>query len=122
RGGSYFNAGQDCAQPCRLLVTPKIYDRVVAVIDSAVGTIKAGAPRDEGTEMGPLVSAAHRDRVAGMVSRAQAEAVVGGKAIEGAGFFYAPTVLADVDNRAEAATDEIFGPVVTISRVADEDD
>lgn len=121
RAGAFFNAGQDCAQPCRLMVTPGVYDRVVADLAEAVGTIRTGAPRDNGTEMGPLVSAVHRDRVAAMVARSTAEVATGGAAGEGAGYFYRPTVLADVDNAAEAATQEIFGPVVTVSRIGDED-
>jgi aminobutyraldehyde dehydrogenase len=71
--------------------------------------------------MGPLVSAAQRDRVAGFVDRANCEIVTGGAAIDGPGFFYQPTVLANVDNDAEAATSEIFGPVVTVSRFSDAD-
>ena len=57
RGGSYFNAGQDCAQPTRLLVQDSVYDRVVADLASAVASIKLGSQREEGVEMGPLVTA-----------------------------------------------------------------
>ncbi|MEM7508818.1 MAG: aminobutyraldehyde dehydrogenase [Pseudomonadota bacterium] len=118
RGSSYFNAGQDCAQPCRVMVADKVYDRLVADTASAVSSIQTGAPRDEGVQMGPLISAAHRDRVAGFVDRARncAEIASGGSAGDGAGFFYRPTVIANVDNDAEVATDEVFGPVVTLSR------
>ncbi|MCI5096190.1 MAG: gamma-aminobutyraldehyde dehydrogenase [Rhodobacteraceae bacterium] len=119
RFGSFFNAGQDCAQPCRVLAQDGIYDRLVAAIADQVGQIRVGAQRAEGTEMGPLVSAAQRDRVAGFVDRANCEIVTGGAAIDGPGFFYQPTVLANVDNDAEAATSEIFGPVVTVSRFSD---
>lgn len=124
RYGSYFNAGQDCAQPCRVMVADAIYDKVVAAMADQVGQIKVGAPRAEGTEMGPLVSPAQRDRVAGFVDRARdhCEVVIGGAGIEGPGFFYQPTVLANVDNAAEAACTEIFGPVVTISRFGDEEE
>ncbi len=74
--------------------------------------------------MGPLISAAHRDRVAGFVDRARASAEIacGGSAPDGDGFFYAPTVVANVDNDAEIACDEVFGPVVTISRFSDADE
>ena len=121
RYGSYFNAGQDCAQPCRVLVADTVYDRLVAAIADQVGQIRTGAPRDEGTEMGPLVSAAQRDRVAGFVERAgtNAEIVLGGNAASKPGFFYDPTVIADVDNASEIACDEVFGPVVTVSRFSD---
>ncbi len=124
RYGSFFNAGQDCAQPCRIMVADAIYDKVVAAIAGQVGQIKLGAPRSEGTEMGPVISAAQRDTVAGFVDRARGscEVITGGKSVDGPGFFFEPTVLADVDNAAEAATTEIFGPVVTISRFSDEAD
>lgn len=124
RYGSFFNAGQDCAQPCRIMVADAVYDKVVAAIVDQVSQIKVGAPRADGTEMGPLVSATQRDTVAGFVDRARdsCTVVLGGKSIEGPGYFYEPTVLADVDNTAEAACSEIFGPVVTISRFSDEDE
>lgn len=124
RSTSFFNAGQDCSQPCRLIVAAKIYDRVVAELGAAVSSIKVGAPRAVGTEMGPLVSARHRDLVAGFVERARgkAEVITGGRSIAGGGFFFEPTVLADVDNNAEVATQEIFGPVVTVSRFREGED
>lgn len=124
RYGSFFNAGQDCAQPCRIMVADAIYDKVVAAIVDQVSQIKVGAPRAEGTEMGPVVSAAQRNTVAGFVERARGscEVALGGNMIDGPGFFYEPTVLANVDNTAEAACNEIFGPVVTISRFSDEED
>ena len=123
-GGAYFNAGQDCAQPCRIMVEDSVYDRVVAETAAAVSKIKTGTQHDPDTEMGPLISAAHRDRVAGFVDRARvtAEIACGGSAPDGDGFFYSPTVVANVDNDAEIACDEVFGPVVTISRFSDADE
>lgn len=123
-GGAYFNAGQDCAQPCRIMVADAIYEKVVAGLSSAVADIKVGAPRDLDVAMGPLVSAAHRDRVAGFVDRARANAEIaaGGEVIGERGNFYAPTVVANVDNDAEIATREVFGPVVTVSRFTDPDE
>lgn len=124
RYGSYFNAGQDCAQPCRVLVADGVHDKLVAAIAEQVSQIKIGAQRSEGTEMGPLISAAQRDSVAGFVDRARAscDIVHGGKAGEGQGFFYEPTVIANVDNDAEVACNEVFGPVVTVSRFKDVED
>ncbi len=121
RYGSYFNAGQDCAQPCRVMVAAAAYDKLVAAIQDQVSQIKIGAPKSEGTEMGPLVSAVQRNRVAGFVDRARgsAEIVSGGAAGDGDGFFYQPTVVANVDNDAEVACNEVFGPVVTVSRFSD---
>ena len=123
-GGAFFNAGQDCAQPCRIMVEDSVYDRVVAETAAAVAKIKLGTQHDPDTEMGPLISAMQRDRVAGYVDRARATAEIacGGSAPEGDGFFYAPTVVANVDNDAEIACNEVFGPVVTISRFSDADE
>lgn len=124
RYGSFFNAGQDCAQPCRIMVADGIYDKLVAAVADQVSQIKIGAPRDEGTEMGPIVSATQRDAVAGFVERARetCEVVTGGNSVDGPGFFFEPTVLANVPHDAEAACTEIFGPVVTISRFSDEEE
>ena len=124
RYGSFFNAGQDCAQPCRLLVADKIYDKVVAAVVDQVSQIKVGAQKAEGTEMGPLISAAQRQTVSGFVDRARSacEVVLGGNQIEGPGFFFEPTVLTDVAHDAEVFCNEIFGPVVTISRFSDEEE
>ena len=113
--GSYFNAGQDCAQPCRIMVQDGVYDTVVAGVAEAVADLKVGSQREEDVYMGPLVSAAHRDRVAGFVERTDGEVVAGGKALDRPGFFFAPTVVA-AGNESEIATQEVFGPVVSISR------
>jgi aminobutyraldehyde dehydrogenase len=124
RYGSYFNAGQDCAQPCRVLVQDDAYDALLEKITAQVAQINTGAPKADGTEMGPLVSIAHRDRVAGFVeaARSTCEVVCGGNAPGGDGFFYEPTVVANVDNNAQIACNEVFGPVVTVSRFHDADD
>ena len=124
RGGSFFNAGQDCAQPCRIMVQAGVFDRVVAETAAAVSSIRLGSQHDLETEMGPLISATQRDRVAGFVDRARAGAEIacGGTVPEGKGFFYDPTVVANVDNSAEIACQEVFGPVVTISRFSEADE
>ena len=124
RGGSYFNAGQDCAQPCRIMASDSIYEKLVADTASAVSSIKIGAQREDGVEMGPLISGVQRDRVAGFVERARgtAEIATGGAAPDRDGFFYQPTVVANVDNDAEMACKEVFGPVVSISRFSDTED
>ncbi|MGB1254594.1 MAG: gamma-aminobutyraldehyde dehydrogenase [Thiolinea sp.] len=121
RGGSYFNAGQDCAQPCRIMAQDGIYDQLVAALASEVSTIKVGHQREKDVEMGPLISAEHRERVAGFVDRARekAEIVAGGQAYDHTGFYYQPTVVANVNNDAEIACQEVFGPVVSVSRFSD---
>jgi len=124
RYGAYFNAGQDCAQPCRIMVEDSVYDQLVAMVVEQVGQIKVGDPQAKDTEMGPLISADQRQRVAAFVDSASeaSEIVLGGKAQEGAGFFYQPTVIANVDNDHALSCNEIFGPVVTISRFRDADE
>lgn len=124
RYGSFFNAGQDCAQPCRLMIEASVYDKVLQAVTDQVGQIRIGAPRAEGTEMGPIVSEIQRDRVAGFIDRARghAEIATGGASGEGPGYFYQPTVVANVDNDAEIAASEVFGPVVTLSRIKDADE
>ena len=121
RGGSYFNAGQDCAQPCRIMVQDGIYDKLITELASSVSEIKVGHQREIGVEMGPLISEQHRKRVSGFVERARgnAEIVAGGQAYEHKGFFYQPTVIANVNNDAEIACHEVFGPVVTVSRFSE---
>jgi aminobutyraldehyde dehydrogenase len=124
RYGSYFNAGQDCAQPCRVIAQKGIYDDLVARIEAQVKEIKIGAQKAEGTEMGPIVSDEQRARIATFVDRARGtcDVVTGGRAGDGAGYFYEPTLLANVDNVAEIATSEVFGPVVTVSPFEEAED
>ena len=124
RYGSYFNAGQDCAQPCRVIAQRGIYDDLVARIEAQVKEIQIGAQKAEGTEMGPIVSDEQRARIAAFVDRARStcDVVTGGRAGDGAGYFYEPTLLANVDNNAEVATSEVFGPVVTVSPFEEAED
>ncbi|MGG5288369.1 gamma-aminobutyraldehyde dehydrogenase [Pseudomonas shirazensis] len=124
RSFGFYNAGQDCTAACRLYVQDAIYDEFVERLGKAVASIKPGPQDAADTELGPLISARHRDKVAGMVQRAldqpHIRLVTGGKVLEGAGFFYAPTLLADVLQDDEIARHEVFGPVVTVTRFANE--
>lgn len=124
RSFGFYNAGQDCTAACRLYVQDAIYDEFVERLGQAVASIKPGPQGAADTELGPLISAQHRDKVAGMVQRAldqpHIRLVTGGKVLEGAGFFYAPTLLADVLQDDEIARHEVFGPVVTVTRFAGE--
>jgi aminobutyraldehyde dehydrogenase len=126
RAFGYYNAGQDCTAACRLYAGAKIYDRLVADLSSAVGTLKVGLQTDAGVEMGPLISAAQRERVAGFVERAahakHVEVTTGGKVRAGAGFFYEPTVVAGALQSDEIVRREVFGPVVTVTRFTDADE
>jgi acyl-CoA reductase-like NAD-dependent aldehyde dehydrogenase len=122
--GGYYNAGQDCTAACRVLSGPRVHDDLVAGLAEAAGSLAVGDPRDEATELGPLVSADQRDRVAGFVERASGnggEVVTGGNPAGSSGFYYAPTVVAGVDQSDEIVQREVFGPVVTVQRFADDD-
>jgi aminobutyraldehyde dehydrogenase len=119
----YYNAGQDCTAACRLYAGAKVYDRLVADLSSAVGTIKTGLQTADGVEMGPLISAGQRDRVAGFVARAKKqkhiEITTGGRSGSGGGFFYEPTVVAGARQSDEIVRREVFGPVVSVTRFKD---
>jgi len=119
----YYSAGQSCEARSRLLVEASVYDEVLARFTDVAGRLRVGDPLDAETHMGSLIDTAHRDRVHGYVERAGgngAEVVLGGTVPEGPGAFYPPTVVADVDPGSEAAQEEIFGPVVTVTRFEDE--
>lgn len=115
----YYNAGQDCTAACRIYVEQQVYEHFLALLTEKVRSIRVGAPFEEGVEMGPLVSWEHRERVRGFVERALAtdhvEAVVGGKPLEGLGFFFEPTVLAHARQEDEIVRQEVFGPVVSVT-------
>jgi aminobutyraldehyde dehydrogenase len=119
----FYNAGQDCTAACRLYAGPKVFDKLVADLTSAVGTLKVGAQTEAGVEMGPLISAEQRQRVAGFVERAATqqhiEITTGGKVRQGGGFFYEPTVVAGARQTDEIVQREVFGPVVSVTRFTD---
>ncbi|MEP7082240.1 MAG: gamma-aminobutyraldehyde dehydrogenase [Chloroflexota bacterium] len=122
----YFNSGQDCTAACRVLVKKAVYDDLLAELVPAVESITFGKPADDPElEMGPLVSGSQRDRVAGFVERAEQDGgkvATGGKAPEGSGFFYRPTVVTDVAQDSEIVQREVFGPVVTVQHFSDDDE
>src|SRR5262245_1485001 len=119
----FYNAGQDCTAACRIYAGSKIYDRLVADLSSAAESIKVGGQREEGVEMGPLISSRQRKRVAGFVERAASkkhiEITTGGKTRAGSGFFYEPTVVAGAKQTDEIVQREVFGPVVSVTRFKD---
>jgi aminobutyraldehyde dehydrogenase len=119
----FYNAGQDCTAACRLYAGPKVYDRLVADLTSAVGTLKLGSQTEAGVEMGPLISADQRARVASFVERAAAnrhvQVTTGGRIRTGSGFFYEPTVVAGALQTDEIVQREVFGPVVSVTRFTD---
>jgi aminobutyraldehyde dehydrogenase len=121
----FYNSGQDCTAACRVYASAKIYDNLVADLGAAVGSIKYGMPEDDSSEIGPLITAQHRHRVAGFVERAVAskhmELVTGGAAASGGGFFYQPTLIAGALQNDEIVRKEVFGPVVSVTRFTDPD-
>jgi len=124
RAGGYWNSGQECGAACRVLVHESVAGEFVQHLVDEVCTLVVGEPgAGEDVEIGPMVSRAHFERVKGYLERAEAagiKAAVGGSVLDGPGFFVAPTVLVDVPDGAEVATQEIFGPVVTVQTFADE--
>ncbi len=117
----FDNAGQDCCARSRILVQRSVLDRFMALFEPAVQGVAVGDPAAEKTEMGPLISAAHRSRVAAYVPSG-APVAFRGHAPDGPGFWYPPTVLAPVRPDDPAYTEEVFGPVVTVTPFEDEAD
>lgn len=120
----FYNAGQDCTAACRIYAQKGIYETFVQKLGEAVSTIKVGQQDDPETELGPLITAQHRDRVTGFVERAVAQShtrlITGGKSIEGNGYFFQPTVIADAQQDDEIVRREVFGPVVSVTAFEDE--
>ena len=121
----FYNAGQDCTAACRIYAGKKIYEKLVAELSTAVASIKVGTQKEDGVEMGPLISARQRERVSGFVERAREqkhiEITTGGKVRIGNGFFYEPTIIAGALQSDEIVCKEVFGPVVSITPFDNED-
>jgi acyl-CoA reductase-like NAD-dependent aldehyde dehydrogenase len=115
----FDNAGQDCCARSRILVEASVLDKFMSLLEPAVKGVRVGDPTAEDTQMGPLISAGQRAHVASFVPEG-APVAFRGSAPEGPGFWYPPTVLAPVSTGNPAYTEEIFGPVVTVTPFADE--
>jgi len=115
----FDNAGQDCCARSRILVQASVLDRFMELLEPAVKGVRVGDPAAAQTEMGPLISAGHRANVAKYVPD-DAPVAFRGSAPDGPGYWFPPTVLAPVGADAPAYTDEVFGPVVTVTSFADE--
>jgi len=122
----YYNAGQDCTAACRIYAGPRIHDRLVADLSSAVASIKFNQADDTLNEIGPLISRRQRDRVASFVERAaelpHIQITTGGHVSGDKGFFYEPTVIAGALQQDEIVRREVFGPVVSVTRFSDPED
>jgi acyl-CoA reductase-like NAD-dependent aldehyde dehydrogenase len=117
----FGNAGQDCCARSRILVEKGAFDEFLSLMQPVVEGFRVGDPLDEETEMGPLISADHRERVAAYVPE-DAPVAIRGETPEGSGFWFPPTVLAPLSNGDRAAREEIFGPVVAVIPFEDEED
>ncbi|MEV0756028.1 aldehyde dehydrogenase family protein [Streptosporangium sp. NPDC050280] len=115
----FDNAGQDCCARSRILVERSVHDEFLARFGEAVLNVQVGDPRDEATEMGPLISAEHRERVASFVTEPPH---LRGACPSGPGFWFPPTVLTPRSADDRAFTEEIFGPVVSVVPFDDEAD
>ncbi len=118
----YANSGQDCTAGSRVIAGPKIYDALLEKLVPAVESIVVGDPADsEDIEMGPVITKEQQDRVLGFLERAKGATVLtGGETIGDRGFFVKPTIVTDVAQTDEIVQNEVFGPVVTVQRFADD--
>jgi acyl-CoA reductase-like NAD-dependent aldehyde dehydrogenase len=116
---AFDNAGQDCCARSRVLVERRAYDRFMELFEAAVSRVVVTEPSDETAEMGPLISAEHRERVASFVTE---DVAFRGSAPAGAGYWFPPTVLTPTDPASRVLREEIFGPVVAVVPFDDEAD
>ncbi|HSK16183.1 MAG TPA: gamma-aminobutyraldehyde dehydrogenase [Gaiellaceae bacterium] len=125
RVAGYWNSGQDCTAASRVVAGPGIYDKLLDELVPAVESLKVGDPAEgEEVEMGPVISKSQQERVFGFLERAasaKAKVLTGGDSNGDRGFFVKPTVVVDVEQTDEIVQREVFGPVVTVQRFADDD-
>jgi succinate-semialdehyde dehydrogenase/glutarate-semialdehyde dehydrogenase len=117
-----INNGQSCIAAKRFIIHEKIYDKFVEKFVARVSAIRIGDPMDEKTELGPLATGAIRDELEVQVKASVAKGarvLTGGKKVEREGYYYTPTVLADIPPDAPAARDELFGPVASVFKAKD---
>jgi 1-pyrroline dehydrogenase len=119
----YWNSGQDCTAASRVVAGPKIYDKLLEELVPAVEGLHVGDPAEgDEIEMGPVISKDQQERVLGFLDRAKGAKVLTGGGTNGdRGFFVKPTVVAEVGQEDEIVQREVFGPVVTVQRFADDD-
>jgi len=119
-GAVFGNAGQDCCARSRILVQEQAMDAFMGSLENAVTSMRVGDPLAEDTQMGPLISAGQRNTVASFLNDGERVAFRG-RAPEGPGFWFAPTVLAPVDPGARVAREEVFGPIAAVIPFRDEE-
>ncbi|GAC1588171.1 MAG: NAD-dependent succinate-semialdehyde dehydrogenase [Acidimicrobiales bacterium] len=119
------NIGEACTAANRFYVHHSIIDEFTTNLATRLGSMKVGRGTEDGVEVGPLVEAAQRDNVAGLVNDAVAKGasiVTGGAPVDGAGYFFAPTVLTDISQDARLRREEIFGPVAPVIAFSTDDE
>ncbi|MGV9867150.1 aldehyde dehydrogenase family protein [Rhodococcus koreensis] len=119
-GSCFDNAGQDCCARSRILVQRNVMERFMELLEPTITGLKVGNPRDEGVDVGPLISAGQRDRVAGLLDNANI--AFQASLPDGSGFWFPPTVVAPVEPDSNLWREEIFGPVVAVVPFDDEAD
>ncbi|HJQ48928.1 MAG TPA: gamma-aminobutyraldehyde dehydrogenase [Gaiellaceae bacterium] len=124
RLAGYWNSGQDCTAGSRVIAGPRIYDKLLEELVPAVESLKVGDPLSDETEMGSVISHDQQERIFGFLERAKRATILtgGGTGQNGGGFFVQPTVVTDVKQEDEIVQREVFGPVVTVQRFADDDE
>jgi 1-pyrroline dehydrogenase len=125
RIAGYWNSGQDCTAASRIVAGPKVYDKLLDELVPQIESLKVGDPAEgDDIEMGPVISKSQQERVLGFLERAssgKARVLVGGDTNGDRGFFVQPSIVVDVDQEDEIVQREVFGPVVTVQRFADDD-
>jgi 1-pyrroline dehydrogenase len=124
RLGGYWNSGQDCTAGSRVIAGPKIYDKLLEELVPQVESLKVGDPMEsDEIEMGSVISQSQQERILGFLERAKGATVLTGGGTNGSrGFFVQPTIVTDVKQTDEIVQKEVFGPVVTVQRFADDDE
>src|SRR5438105_10472175 len=122
RLAGYWNSGQDCTAGSRVIAGPRIYDSLLEELVPQVESLKVGDPLNDETEMGSVISHEQQERILGFLERAKGATILTGGGTNGdRGFFVQPTIVTDVKQTDEIVQKEVFGPVVTVQRFADDD-
>jgi phenylacetaldehyde dehydrogenase len=122
--GAYTNAGELCVAGARLYVEEAVYDQVMSGLVKGANGLRLGPAIDDATQMGPLITREHLDKVAGYVEAGKAsggKVVTGGNVLPGPGFFMQPTIVTDAPHEAPFMAEEVFGPVLKVTRFRDVD-
>lgn len=123
-GAIFGNAGQNCTAGSRLFIHERVYEEVADGLSAHADSIRVGSGLDPQTQMGPLVSQEHFDRVSGFIDAGRAEGaklIAGGSRVGDEGYFLRPTIFAEVPRDARIYREEIFGPVLCVSSFTDDD-